>query len=340
TNSVASGGKGWTITDGGGQAVAPDAPTNLQGVATDSVVSLSWTAPSNGGSAITDYVIQYSSDNGSSWTTFSDDTSTSTTVIITGLTNGTAYAFRVAAKNSVGTGSYSSGSQGLTPTSGPAGAFVSTWSTDNTSIGSSTSTQIQLPLESSGTYNFTVDWGDGTQNTITTWNDANANHTYATAGIKLLTITGTLQGFRFNNSGDRLKLLNISQFGSLNLGNNGSYFYGASNLIITASDALDLTGTTNLSFAFAGCSSLATAPSMASWDTSNVTNMVSMFQGASAFNQNIGGWNTSNVTNMAGMFNMKWVAGTFNQPLGTWKTEKVENMSSMFGASPFNQNIG
>ncbi|NBT57598.1 BspA family leucine-rich repeat surface protein, partial [bacterium] len=340
TNSVASGGKGWTITDGGGQAVAPDAPTNLQGAATDSAVVLSWTLPFNGGSALTDYIIQYSLDNGNSWTTFNDGTSTTTSATVTGLTNGTAYTFRVAAKNSVGTGSYRSVSQSVTPSLSQAGAFVSTWSTDKTSTGSSTSTQIQLPLESSGTYNFTVDWGDGSQNTITTWNDANANHTYASEGVKLLTITGTLTGFRFNNTGDRLKLLNISQFGSLNLGNNGSYFYGASNLIITASDALDLTGTTNLSFAFAGCSSLATAPSMASWNTSNVTDMSQMFSAAYVFNQNIGAWNTSNVTNMAYMFNMKWASAAFNQPLGNWDTSKVENMSGMFGASPFNQNIG
>ena len=40
--------------------------------------------------------------------------------------------------------------------------FISTWKTDNTSYGSSTATQVKLPLISSGSYNFTVDWGDGT----------------------------------------------------------------------------------------------------------------------------------------------------------------------------------
>ncbi|MGE8342849.1 MAG: hypothetical protein ACN6OI_17610 [Flavobacterium sp.] len=51
-------------------------------------------------------------------------------------------------------------------------SFVSTWRTSNTSTGSSAATQVKLPLVSSGTYNFIIDWGDGNTNTITTWNQA------------------------------------------------------------------------------------------------------------------------------------------------------------------------
>jgi len=84
----------------------PDAPTDLIPVIDDSQVTISFTAGSDGGSAITDYVIQYST-NGSDWTTFSDGTSTSTTIIVTGLTNEQLYLFRIAAVNGDGTGSYS-----------------------------------------------------------------------------------------------------------------------------------------------------------------------------------------------------------------------------------------
>ena len=69
--------------------------------------ALSWSAPATGGAAITDYIIQHSTDN-SNWSTFSDGTSTSTTATVTGLTNGVLYYFKVAAVNSVGTGTYSS----------------------------------------------------------------------------------------------------------------------------------------------------------------------------------------------------------------------------------------
>ncbi|NBX81580.1 BspA family leucine-rich repeat surface protein, partial [bacterium] len=255
-----------------------------------------------------------------------------TSITVTGLINSTGYLFRVAAKNAGGAGSYTESSSNVTPQP----AFVSTWKTDNTSTGSSTSTQIKLPLESTGTYNFTVFWGDGTQNTITAWDDANATHTYAIAGTYTVTIHGTITGFRFNNSGDRNKITNISQFGKLNLGNNASYFYGASNLTITATDPLDLTGTTHLGQAFMNCTSLTTAPSMAIWDTSNVTNIFGTFNGATQFNQDIGSWNTAKVEWMGWLF----TNSSFNQNIGNWNTGNVHFFAGMFSDSPFNQNIG
>ena len=51
------------------------------------------------------------------------------------------------------------------------------------------------------------------------------------------------------------------------------------------------------------------------WNTSEVTSMSGMFQGASAFNQDIGSWTTSNVTDMSYMFNE---ARAFNQDLSGW----------------------
>lgn len=95
----------------------PSAPTATRG---DTQVSLSWTAPANNGSAITDYLVQYSSDSGSNWTTFADGTSASTTATVTGLTNGTSYVFRIAATNAFGTSAYSSASSAVTPAGVPA----------------------------------------------------------------------------------------------------------------------------------------------------------------------------------------------------------------------------
>ena len=65
-----------------------------------------------------DYAIQYSSNNGSTWTTFTHETLTATSIDVTGLTGGTSYIFRVAAKNSAGQGNWSSSSSPYTPTAG------------------------------------------------------------------------------------------------------------------------------------------------------------------------------------------------------------------------------
>ena len=92
------------------------APTSVTAVGGDAQATVSWTAPTEtGGYAITDYAVQYSSDSGSSWTTFSDGTSTDASAVVTSLTNGTAYTFRVAAITAAGTGPYSSASDSVTP---------------------------------------------------------------------------------------------------------------------------------------------------------------------------------------------------------------------------------
>ena len=93
-------------------ATVPDAPANLATAPLDNAVRLTWTAPANnGGSPITDYVIQYSADGGITWSIYSHIASTSTTVTIPFLTP-TTYTFRVAAVNAIGTGAYSATATG------------------------------------------------------------------------------------------------------------------------------------------------------------------------------------------------------------------------------------
>lgn len=86
--------------------VAPDAPINLAATPASTQVSLTWSAPAdNGNGAITDYVVQYKV--GSSWVPLVEGVSTNTFAVVTGLTNGTTYSFKVAAVNSAGQGVFS-----------------------------------------------------------------------------------------------------------------------------------------------------------------------------------------------------------------------------------------
>ena len=68
-------------------------------------VTLSWDAPiHDGGEAISDYIVEYSADSGSTWTTFADGVKTDTSVVIPDLDTGVSYNFKVTATNSIGQG--------------------------------------------------------------------------------------------------------------------------------------------------------------------------------------------------------------------------------------------
>lgn len=87
----------------------PSAPSAVSAVPGNGRATARWSAPtSNGGAAITGYVVTpYTGFVASNPTTFH---STAITQVVTGLTNGTTYRFKVAAINAAGTGSQSAAS--------------------------------------------------------------------------------------------------------------------------------------------------------------------------------------------------------------------------------------
>ena len=100
-----------------GVPTTPGAPTISAITAGDSQLSVAFTAPtSNGGASITNY--DYSTDNGGNWVTPSPP-STSSPLVITGLTNSTSYQVKIRARNSVGAGT-ASGAVSGTPSAAPA----------------------------------------------------------------------------------------------------------------------------------------------------------------------------------------------------------------------------
>jgi surface protein len=223
-------------------------------------------------------------------------------------------------------------------------AFVSEWET------TTPSESITLPLRSAYAYNAVVDWGDGSPTSaITTFSDPDATHVYAVAGIYTVVITGVMEAWYFNNSGDKDKILQVIQLGDLGWVNLSYAFNGCDNLtyfgpgntsmvmnmsgmflnsplVIPDTSAWDTSSVTDMSFMFSGA--VSAEPDTSGWDTSSVTNMYSMFAGADMANPDVSGWNTSNVTLMGYLF---YDTANANPDVSMWDTSSVFNMSSMFG---------
>jgi len=145
----------------------PVAPTSLLGAAGTARVDLSWTAPSvTGGSAVTGYRIEYSTDSGSSWTVATASTgTTATTYAAVGLSSGTVHQFRVSAVTAVGTGAPSATATatplatpgaptGLTATAGPNQVTLA-W-TAPTVVGGSAISGYRIEYAADGG----ISWGD------------------------------------------------------------------------------------------------------------------------------------------------------------------------------------
>jgi len=132
----------------------PQPPTGLAAtVVSSSQINLSWTTPSsNGGSAITGYDVDRSTNNGNSWSTVTSNTGSTTTAYNdTGLSPSTTYTYRVSAINSAGTGSPSNISSATTGTVTTNGIKLD--NVQSTSGSTSTSNPIMLADFNVGTGN-------------------------------------------------------------------------------------------------------------------------------------------------------------------------------------------
>lgn len=142
--AVALGGAVATVTE-------PSVPRSITVTVDDSSAMLSWLAPSSdGGSAITDYVVEYRETSATGWTRLADGISTAASATITGLTVDVPYAFRVAALNAVNTGVFSTESITATPTTTTT-TTTTTPTTTTTTIPTSTTNPAPAGAPATGT---------------------------------------------------------------------------------------------------------------------------------------------------------------------------------------------
>lgn len=231
-----------------------------------------------------------------------------------------------------------------------------------------------------------IDWGDGLFDTFKT--SGAISHRYNSHGIYTIQIRGDLSSFWTNNINNRNKIIKCSSFGltpyltyglrdSLNLleapdvlnipmSQIVGLFQGCFSLRRGCKNwNINLITDRSLSQLFYFCSSF--NDDLSRWDTSQITDMSTMFHSALAFNQNIGNWDVGKVTNFSNMFygasnfnnglssdinnwntssatnmsSMLREAIRFNQPIGSWNVNKVTNFTNMFYITfAFNQDLG
>ena len=195
-------------------------------------------------------------------------------------------------------------------------AFATIWRT--TSSGES----ITIPTFTGETYDYTVDWGDGSSSDTNVMGDV--THNYAVSGDYLIIITGLFPRIYFNCEGDKLKIISIEEWGANPWTSMNSAFVCCENLVINAGDAPNLSGVTDLGIMFTGA--IYFDGDLSSWDVSKVTNMDHMFADARAFHGGLGSWDVSSVIDMSGMF---LGATAFNDDL-SWDISNVLYMTDMF----------
>lgn len=203
--------------------------------------------------------------------------------------------------------------------------FVTVWDTRNREYPFYPLNQIRLPVATGVglEYDFTVEWGDGTSNNVTSVDGFTGSvHDYAVAGVYEVKIYGNFPKFYLNRGSERRKLLEIKSWGSIPWQDFGNAFHGAVNMQVSAQDTPDLTAVTSIAAIFAETTAMTGASANWQWNTSGIQQMTLAFEDAALFNGNISSWETSQVINMSSMFQR---ASSFNQDLSSWNVDQVVN---------------
>ena len=202
--------------------------------------------------------------------------------------------------------------------------FIITVKTDN--AGTSATNQFTIPTNTSGitqAFLYDIETSDGQTITGLT---SGTTITFPTAGTYDIFISGSFPRCYFLNGGDRLKLLDIKNFGIYALGSisQDNAFWGCSNMVISATDIGHFENVLNFQNAWRSCSSLTSFPLL---DTSSGIIFTSAWFGCSSL--------TSFPlldTSSGNIFNFSWIncLNLVDFPSNAFDTNTATNYISAF----------
>jgi len=198
---------------------------------------------------------------------------------------------------------------------------------------SSDSDQFKLRLINEPV-NLLVEWGDGTIDTITSYDQPEITHTYPSSGIYNVKITtSSPYTFLFNNGGDRNKMLDIKNWGNLRAV--AGAFFSCFNLTVSATDAPVIPGP-SLAQCFRACYNLSDID-VSAWDLSNVNRLNVMFNGSSNVDTSFANWDINQVIDFSNFLPQATLStSNYNETLISWAAQSPQiNKSISFGSSQY-----
>lgn len=181
---------------------------------------------------------------------------------------------------------------------------------------------------SNNTFDFVVDWGDGSTDHITSASDPLREHTYATAGYHQLRIAGVFPNITMKNEPTAVVVRSVEQLGDVGWTSFKDAFNGCTGMTSFAAGTCDTSAVTDFSVMFGACSAL-TAIDLSGMDTSAAVYLGSMFTGCiSLVTLDLSMLDTSNVTSASSMF----VSCEVLESVDTtgWNTSKMHTFYRMF----------
>jgi surface protein len=186
-----------------------------------------------------------------------------------------------------------------------------------------------VTLPAVGKNNFTVAWGDGTVHDHVT--APSPSHIYAMAGDHTIEIHGTCPRWSQSNLGDKLKIIELKQWGTDPFINFGlmEAFRGCTNLRITATDIPDVSLNTRIDHMCESCANI-TSFDFTGWDNKVLRDINRCFSQAVSIQ-------TLNVSNLLQLGNSTLVlSSVFREvkcttiDVSTWHTDKVTHFDALF----------